>query len=464
MPSRPPSAKTAALLHDRVVTIPADATELVMDVIARPDNLTENNLIVMEVLPDEPNANGEVQYSPGPARRAEVLLWDGPEFTLHELADSRWGQPNWSYANTVATGINGAASPQVSGWADHVSPTPAYSTPGGFWQSTWGSINDVWNVRNGGTSPLPYGIANSGMLVGIVPYGSPTRGFWRSGATQQHLGPTSGGNSGAYGVNPAATAAAHYIAGFSPVNTFKRPVVWVNGQTISPTDLLGTLNASPNAQNRLLGEARAANDAGVVVGEAQFANGGPSRPFRTRAASGSPIAVPALISGDELPNPGTFLDGRANAISAEGIAVGWFKLNSFPNPKVAAYWGTRNGTAPNDPGSILGLWQAATGGVFDKLSEALGIARVSGTDWIVGWSGDDETLSASNPKLKAVFMKGAGNSPVWRDLNDKHFTHGISGWSLRKATAVNAQGWIVGDGFLNGAPRGFLLVPRTTGQ
>ncbi len=445
-----------AVGQTKTVVIPPGSESVAISVVTRADNLTEQNVVTLELVPGSSYA-----IDPG-NQRAQVLIFDGPEFTLYELADSRWGSPNWSYANTVATGISSAASPHVSGWANHI--VPPYSTPGGYWQTTWGSINDVWNVRNGGTSPLPYGIANSGMLVGIVPYGSPTRGFWRSGATQQHLGPTSGGNSGAYGVNPAATAAAHYIAGFSPVNTFKRPVVWVNGQTISPTDLLGTLNASPNAQNRLLGEARAANDAGVVVGEAQFANGGPSRPFRTRAASGSPIAVPALISGDELPNPGTFLDGRANAISAEGIAVGWFKLNSFPNPKVAAYWGTRNGTAPNDPGSILGLWQAATGGVFDKLSEALGIARVSGTDWIVGWSGDDETLSASNPKLKAVFMKGAGNSPVWRDLNDKHFTHGISGWSLRKATAVNAQGWIVGDGFLNGAPRGFLLVPRTTGQ
>jgi hypothetical protein len=439
------SANISLLPHVRVVTIPAGATELVMDVIARPDNLTENNLIVMEVLPDPPDANEEVQYSPGPTRRAEVLLWDGPEFTLHELADSRWGDPNWSYANTVATGINGAASPQVSGWANHL--LLPYSTAGGFWQSTWGSINDVWNVRNGGTSPLPYGIANSGMLAGL----SGNRAFRRSGSTTTLLPPTTG-TSGAYGINPAGTDSIHYIVGFSPAAGESRPAVWVNGG--NPRDLVQNLADGGD------GMGLAVNDLGEVVGRAVLATAGLSRPFRSK------VGAAFLGAGDELPVPTGAFDnsGSANAISVGGGAGGWFRLNEFQNPKVATYWDPRSGNNPNGSGKNLSRWVPPTSGPADKLSEALGVAQVNGTDWSVGWSGDDETLSASNSKLKAVFMKGVGNPPVWRDLNDRHFTHGMTGWSLKKATAVNAQGWIVGNGFLNGTARGFLLVPRTAGQ
>lgn len=34
-----------------------------------------------------------------------------------------------------------------------------------------------------------------------------------------------------------------------------------------------------------------------------------------------------------------------------------------------------------------------------------------------------------------------------------------SGWILTTANAINAKGWIVGDGLLDGKPRGFLLRP-----
>ncbi len=54
-------------------------------------------------------------------------------------------------------------------------------------------------------------------------------------------------------------------------------------------------------------------------------------------------------------------------------------------------------------------------------------------------------------------MKGSGG--IWYDLNEKYFVHGTTGWSLKRATAVNSGGYIVGNGLLNGSPRGFLLVP-----
>lgn len=428
-----------AVGQTKTVVIPPESESVAISVVTRADNLTEQNVVTMELVPGS-------AYAVDPANlRAQVLIFDGPEFTLYELADSRWGSPDWSYANTMATGINGAASPQVSGWANHI--IPSYSTVGGFWQSTWGSINDLWSVRNGGTSPLPYGIANSGMLVGI----SGTRAFRRFGSTTTLLPPTTG-TSGAYGVNPGGTDTSHYIVGFSPAAGESRPAVWVNGG--NPRDLLQNLPGGGP------GIARAVNDAGEVVGTAQLIPGQISQPFRSKAGAAF------LGAGDELPAPAGAFDssGVANAVSVGGGAGGWFRLNEFQNPKVATYWAPRSGNNPNGSGKNLSRWVPPTPGPADKLSEALGVAQVNGTDWSVGWSGDDETLSASNSKLKAVFMKGVGNPPVWRDLNDRHFTHGMTGWSLKKATAVNAQGWIVGNGFLNGTARGFLLVPRAAGQ
>jgi hypothetical protein len=443
----------------QTVTIPANEEFTELTVVPIADNKTEANVIRLQVLPDSTAANANSPtYSVGTSRQADVAIYDGPEFTLYELADNRWTplNLNWSIANTVATGINSAASPQVSGWADHIAPP--YSTPGGYWQTSWGAINDIWNVRGGGYSPQPYGIANSGMMVGIIPYVSPTRGFWRSGVTEQQLGPTAGGNSGAYGLNPGATAAAHYIAGFSPVNRVRKPVVWIN-------NIIRNLSQTLANPATFTGEARGVNDAGHVVGTAQFTSGGFSRPFRSKAAGDYLQA-----SSDELPVPAGAADqsGIANAVSAEGVAVGSFKFDAI-SLKMAAYWPARPVASANPQGTTLASWYPPGkppnpyNNTADALSEALGIARISGVDWIVGWSGSSETSPSSwNPNIKATLKKSSNST--WLDLNDKYLVHGTTGWALKRATAVNTQGYIVGNGLLNSSPRGFLLVPRTIGQ
>ncbi len=38
------------------------------------------------------------------------------------------------------------------------------------------------------------------------------------------------------------------------------------------------------------------------------------------------------------------------------------------------------------------------------------------------------------------------------------------GWVLQSATALNNTGYIVGNGTLNGSPRGFVLIPRLPGN
>jgi hypothetical protein len=46
----------------------------------------------------------------------------------------------------------------------------------------------------------------------------------------------------------------------------------------------------------------------------------------------------------------------------------------------------------------------------------------------------------------------------FRDLNS--LLSGDSGWKLELATAINDKGEIVGHGELNGAERGFVLIPQ----
>jgi len=49
---------------------------------------------------------------------------------------------------------------------------------------------------------------------------------------------------------------------------------------------------------------------------------------------------------------------------------------------------------------------------------------------------------------------------IMLNLHDPHVTHMPTGWVLTTAEAINDQGWIVGNGYYNGAARGFVLVPQ----
>ncbi len=49
-------------------------------------------------------------------------------------------------------------------------------------------------------------------------------------------------------------------------------------------------------------------------------------------------------------------------------------------------------------------------------------------------------------------------------MSDRHFVNRTTGWVLKEATAINNTGYIVGFGTLNGASRGFVLIPRTPGN
>ena len=439
------------------ITIPAGALTGEVQVVTRADNLTEQNLIVCR-LGVAPTIH---TYAPGVSTNANILIFDGPEYSFYELSDYRpdtYGYQN--PASLAVTAVNAASPARAAGWVTYTASLHPATTVGGYWTtSSAANIVDVWGTRLAGTSPLPYGISDPGMLVGV----NGTSAFRRGGGAGQVALPnlqSSGGSSAAFGVNPAGTATAHYIAGRS-ASGGNRPVVWVNGGA-TPLNLTGNLGNEFG-----IGAAYAVNDAGVVVGEsAGFVNapGGVfvSRPFRTYDGALALSQVDYLAVPDI---PGVDHSGRATSVTttvgANSVtkhhATGSYLADPTFTPTLAVYWSPAGNGLPNGPSNLASLIRS--NGSADNQSAANGINSALR---IVGWSGGTPTSS----DRRAVFVPSYYPGARWRDLNDRHFAFGQpAGWTLQAAVAINSGGIIAGTGVNSGGQtRGFLLMPRTVGQ
>ena len=70
---------------------------------------------------------------------------------------------------------------------------------------------------------------------------------------------------------------------------------------------------------------------------------------------------------------------------------------------------------------------------------------------------------------RAVFRRNAANATLtdpkpWIDLNDRHSVSRPTAWNLFRADAISDSAVIVGQGLYNGSVRGFMLVPRVSGN
>ena len=119
----------------------------------------------------------------------------------------------------------------------------------------------------------------------------------------------------------------------------------------------------------------------------------------------------------------------ATAINAGGLIVGRHGTNAS-NQTFATRW--TNDSTVNALGTLGGAWSMA---------------------WAVNTSGDIVGQSPNASGTPHAFLWKGG---VMQDLND--LVDPASGWALAVAYGINDAGVIVGDGYLNGATRGFRLT------
>ncbi|MBN9693009.1 MAG: hypothetical protein J0M24_22430 [Verrucomicrobia bacterium] len=433
------------------ITIPAGQGEATAQVVTRADQLTEQNVIVCRLLP--PGLTPGPAYSPGASTSVNILIFDGPYWTVQELA----GPAGVNLYSSSGLAVNSGVFNTAGTWT-----TPPQIVGAGTWANSYGQAEThgaLWATSLSSQTPpatdfglifRPYGISFRPSTVAADR--AKVVGSWGSSAYQildNNTGGTtlphfasSTGPSLAWAISPDGTR----TVGYSTSSGKTRPALWTG--TGTPIDLSSGLE---DPMNQRIGEAKAVNNSGVVVGYSSGFLGGASilRPF-SNDGFGSPLSDDDYLTA---PNNWTQGDGSgvANAVSLKGGAsvAGGRMYNSLLSPKLAVCWYPDGSGIPTLPSSLSALKRV---NVIDLQSEVLGI---NSSSLMVGWSG----ANSSDPDRRAVFHTGS----VWKDLNDRHFIHG-PGWVLQSANAVSDNETVVGAGTLSGSPRGYILIPRVDGQ
>lgn len=428
------------------ITIPAGQGEATAQVVTRADQVTEQNVIVCRLAP---GAN----YTPGASTSANILIFDGPYWTVQEMAGPAGVNLYSSAGLAVNSGVYNASGtwttpPQIIGAATWANIYGQAEIHGALWATSLSSQTPP--ATDFGLTFRPYGISFRPSTAAADR--AKVVGSWGSSAYQildNNTGGTalphfasSTGPSLAWAISPDGTR----TVGYSTSSGKTRPALWTG--TGTPIDLSSGLE---DPMNQRIGEAKAVNNSGVVVGYSSGFLGGASilRPF-SNDGLGSPLSDDDYLTA---PNNWPQADGSgvANAVSLSGgvSSAAGRMYNSLLRPKLGVRWYPDGSGIPTLPESLSALNRV---NVIDLQSEVLGI---NSSSLMVGWSG----ANSGDPDRRAVFHTGS----VWKDLNDRHFIHG-PGWVLQSANAVSDNETVVGTGTLSGSPRGFVLIPRVSGQ
>jgi len=446
----PPTASAPATIQ-----ISASALEATVQVITRADNLTEQNIIVCELV------NNAGLYAPGVSSREDILIFDGPLWTVQELTGSGVYSSSATAVNGGVPGASGGwtVQPQVVGlavWSDPLSPPH-----GVLWAPP-----DMTTINDMGITYIPHGISHRGAvqtvskIVGAMGNSAFIADASFAGAFGGNVLPHFPGSSGpsvAYGIDRDGATEV----GYSTVGGLKKPMKW-SGLAI-PVNLAAGLNASSVAD----GEAFAIDSRGVIVGQTSGFSGDTAikRPFATGTGG---AAIHDTTGRLPTPTDGTG-EGAAKALMVSGgksHAVGWYTVQDSALRR-ATYWPPDGSGLPSSASIVVNLGtltrpQQISGTTNWTLTddgncEALGI---NSSRTVVGWSG---TSSTASDRRAVLHLFPGGSGKTWIDLNDPHFVRSPNG-ILRSATAITDSGVIVGEGVFSGSPRAFLLIPRTPGQ
>ena len=317
------------------VTIPANQAQAVVEIVTRADNLTEQDIARVQL------AIG-AGYAVGPQRSVDVLIYDGPEWTIQELYDPNSYSTVSSSAKAVNNGTfaSGAWSilPQAAGTVQVI------TIPGGTLEA-WGAD---WTL-GAATPSLISALFQSTGISDRPGLGLPSVVVGNNGSTavrvlDNGVGLTTLKNldsatpvSNALGISPDG----NWIVGRSQKAGVYRPVYW-NGTMLAnlPVDMI---NVAAGGQK---GTAFAVNKNKVAVGETQ-----PSSVVRGfRVADISQVINEVT---DILKAPGettTPISTSAVALSSDARAAGSSK--AVGQPARAVSW-----SSSSVSGQSLGSWQ-----------------------------------------------------------------------------------------------------------
>ena len=289
---------------------------------------------------------------------------------------------------------------QVAGWSTAFLGSGTYQAV--LWQN--GSVATI-GIHNG-TGSVPYGINDSGQVVGGAGYNNSTSTtstafLWQNGMATT-LG-TLGGPSEANAINNngQVVGISYDSAGYS------HAVLWEDGAV---TNL--------DVGSRSYSEAYGINSSGEIVGwsASLYSNNDAIEPTLWQGGTG--VALEMLPQHDS---------GQARAINNAGQVVGWLSSTNNILPYNQAFlW--QNGVTDPLPALSVGSSTYAYG--INRFGQVVGNSGYSATLW----------------QHDAV-------------INLNNVIPANSGWLLQNAASINDKGQIVGWGQFEGTREAFLMTP-----
>lgn len=168
-----------------------------------------------------------------------------------------------------------------------------------------------------------------------------------------------------------------------------------------------------------------------------------------------PVAAHAIDALGRVAGVGAFPNGLQHAFVSEPGGLSLRDLGTLGGEESEAH-------AINDQGQVVGESVSVTGDTHAFLySDAAGLRDLDtlGGASSVGFGVDAQGRVVGSSQT----LRGEDHAFVWStddgmvDLNGRIPVN--SGWILSEARALNASGWIAGNGTLNGRARAFLLIP-----
>jgi MYXO-CTERM domain-containing protein len=305
-------------------------------------------------------------------------------------------------------------------------------------------------------------ISSSGLIVGTDTFPAARAYVWNAGQVTFIEPAIANTATIGYDVNASGT-----VVGVTPGpgynGPFSRPFVYQNGSLSFIPDLV------PNRPSVNARAAYAINDAGAVVGEWEgqafiFANGVSSALPRTISGAGQ---ISGWTQARDINNNG-WVVGTASYQGSAGAVV-WHDEQAWDIgtlPLTAAWRPEAGAMAVNDLNQVVGYSRTslpsgriASHAFLWSNGQMTDLGSLRGPDWssvAYGVNDRSQVVGTSN-------CVGGGCAFIWNSdegmLQLQKYVDPSSKWLLDTATSINDDGWIVGNGRLDGAPRDFLLIP-----